>query len=272
MSLSYLSGDLDTINGKKKKRSEGGKKPKGKKRRVAKVAVAPARAAFIVVVSLNLLRMGKKLARVWTKPGGKDRLINWWRKLGGNPDKLKAAIAKGSKQTINGHEMGVVAETTIATATAILIAVAPIIKEFKAGGDEAEAKEFDDGVEKGKKDLEEDPDVEKGDATVPDGEEVGLIKGKKKKGEETKPLSLATNPLTISFFVPLVLASIHFQNPVFIWIASLVSLYCVIGAVIIPFSEFGLAGDRFAKISRRYFDVPASWYNSIINFFSHGKK
>jgi hypothetical protein len=268
MALHFLSGDAE-MNGKKKNET----KPKGgaskpKKKKVAKVALAPARASFLTVTELNLLNTGKKLARVWNAKGGKDRLIKWWTGIGGDPNKLKKAISKGSKQTISGTQMGVIGTVAISTATALLIAVAPIIKEFKAGGDDKEKSDFDSGVAQGIKDLDSNPDVTKEDQDMPEGADVALVKPK--KGGD-KVFGLHTNPISISFFLLMMIFGLQLTNPILVAISTPFALYALIGFIIIPFSEFGIAGEKFKAISRKYFDVPAQWFFSLINFFSHGK-
>ena len=275
MALHYLSGDTE-MNGKnkakkqeKKQAKKDKKAAKPKKKRVAKVALAPARASFLAVTELNLLKMGTKLARVWKADGGKDRLTKWWTGIGGNADKLKSAIAKGSKQTISGSEMGVVGATAIATATALIIAVAPIIKAFKAGGDDKEKKEFDNGIEQGKKDLADDSDVTKSDQNMPEDKDVALVK--KGSSPDSTPLGLNTNPITISFFLLMMIFSMQLQNKILVILSTPFILYAMIGFIIIPFSEFGIAGKRIQRISRKYFDVPAKWFFSLTNIFSHGK-
>ncbi len=191
MSLSYLSGD-DSIAGKKKSGGGGGSKRGGTKRtkpekkqarkrvfkKVAKVAVAPARAAFLTVVSLNALKVGTKMARVYNQDNGPATLQKFWTGFGGDFTKLKKAIAKGSKQTINADEIGVISEAVIATATPIIIALVPILKQFKAGGDKKEAKEFNDGVEEGKKTLADDDDVPKAKTSMPRNKDVGIVADK----------------------------------------------------------------------------------------------
>ncbi len=283
MSLHYLSGDIDTINGKKKKakgssggggKGKGGKQPKTKKKKVAKIALAPVRAAFLTVTSLNLLRTGTKLARVWQAPGGKDRLIKWWTgQFKGDANKLKQAIAKGSKQTINGAEMGIAVEATIAAATAALIAVSPIIKEFKAGGDKKETAEFDKGITDGKETLANDPDIEKGTAGVPEGEEVGVIKGgaKGKGANDGAVEGSMVSPIGISFKLLLMLPLWNFTNPILQVILSIVYLYALIGFfIMVPLTMFGRG--KALRIANDYFRIPASWFFSLTNIFSNGYK
>lgn len=218
MSLTYLSGD-DAEIGKSKKRGGGGssrsqkraakkaapgqkkklfskklkktkeEKKAGRKRvfkKVAKVAVAPARIAFLTVVSLNGVKLASKLARVWNKPNGKETLKKFWDSFGGDFNKLKAAIIKGSKQQISGEDqVGAVALTTaIATATPIMVALVPIIKQFKAAGSPEEASDFNDSVEQGKKDLADNEDVPKDKVSMPKNKDAGIVVDK--SGEATE--------------------------------------------------------------------------------------
>lgn len=275
MALHFLSGD-SSMNGKKKPKAAKKPKDKTKPKKVAKVALVPARAAFMAVIELNGLKLATKLERVWKAPGGKDKLTKMWLQFGGQPDKLKNAISKGSKEVI-GSQMGVVLATAIATATPILIVAAKLITEFKAGGDAKEKKDFDSGVNQGMKDLSNDPDVTKDTTNMPDGKDVALVK-KGDSPDGTTNGSLATNPGTISIIIPMLISMMHLMNPVAVVIASIITCYCMIGILVIPFSEMGIAGEKIKKISRKYFDVPASWFNRSVNFISsrisniyHGK-
>lgn len=217
MALTYLSGD---DIGKKKKSSGGGggggkkaarqqkrtgrketrqqkratktkktkaEKKAGRKRvlkKVAKVAVAPARTAFLTIARLNLLKTSSMIARVWNTPGGKEKLTKFWEGFGGDINKFKGAVSKGAKQTINADDIGVAPAAVIATATPILIALAPILKEFKAARSKKEVEEFNDGVEKGRKDLSEDDDVPKTKASMPKNKDVGIVADKNGQSSE----------------------------------------------------------------------------------------
>lgn len=278
MALYHLSGDEIGASKKKQAKKQAKKETKAKKKadkktkpkKVAKVGLAPARASTIAVVELNLLKLATKLARVWKAPGGKTKLLATWKKFGGDPAHLQKAIAKGSKQTI-GAQMGVVGATAIATATPIIIVLAKLISEFKAGGDDTEKKEFDQGVDQGVKDLANDPNVDKGDQNMPEGSDVALVKPKSGGDGGETPLGLNTNPISISFFILMMLFALRLTNPILVAISTPFALYAVIGFIVIPFSEFGIAGEKVKHISRKYFDVPARYFNSIINLFSHGK-
>lgn len=209
MSLTYLSGDFDTIGKRKSgggggggRKSGGGKRAKktktekkqGRKRvfkKVKKVAVAPARAAFLTVVRLNALKLGTFLARVWVQPNGKETLTKFWDGFGGDMTKLKQAIAKGSKQSINADDIGSAVAATIATATPIIIALAPILKQFKVAKNKKEAADFDKGVENGRKDLAEDPDVPESKVSMPKNKDAGIVADK--NGESTEDSRPAAN-------------------------------------------------------------------------------
>ena len=199
MSLSYLTGD-DIGKGKKKSSSGGGskktkpakktkeQKKAGKKRvfkKVAKVAVAPARAAFLSVCKLNLLKISTKIVRVWKQPNGKEQLTKFWTGFGGNMDAFKKAVSQGAKDKISGEKMGAVAATTvIATATPIIVALVPILKQFKAAGSPEEAQQFNDGVEDGKKALSENEDVPKSKVSMPQNKDSGIVVDKGGEAQE----------------------------------------------------------------------------------------
>lgn len=252
------------MNGKKSAKKAAKKTAKGTKpKKVAKVALVPARAAFMAVIELNGLKLATKLARVWKAPGGKDKLSKMWMQFGGQPDKLRAAIQKGSKEQI-GSQMGVVLATAIATATPILIVAAKLITEFKAGGDDKEKKDFDSGVNQGMKDLANDPDVSKDTTNMPDGKDVALVK----KGDETTNASLGTNPGTICFLI--CLFGSFFVHPVLRMIYAPFALYALIGW----FFAFEYNRDSsgwYHDLAKAYFDIPARWFHSLTNIFSHVK-
>lgn len=180
MALSYLSG-IDI--GKSKKKKDKGKKKDKTKKKVAKVTLLASRAAFLSAVTLNLLKWGTKLARIYNKPGGKEKLKAKWENFGGDFNKLKEAIAKGSKTKISGDNIGIAIEVVLATALPICIAIVPLIKEFKAGGDATEQSEFDAGMNDAEKEMASNSEFEKGNALVGSGNKVVAVKyGSKGKG------------------------------------------------------------------------------------------
>jgi hypothetical protein len=178
--LNYLQGTEDELGAKKSKAKKTAKKEKKKekksskpvkKHKVAKVAVAPARNAYLLAVSLNALGLGKKLAKGWKKDS--QRLISFWTKLGGNSSALKKAIEKGSKQTLSGEdEMGVALEVTLATALPIIVATTKILKDLGVTSPKEQSDE-QNAINQSKKDLANDESVPKGTAELPEGTESG---------------------------------------------------------------------------------------------------
>ena len=104
---------------------------KPKKRIFAKIALAPARNAFLALVALNVFNLAKKLRAADTKVPGK--LKNFWEKLGGRYQTLLNNIKKGeNKRRIMGvHDsMGVAATSgLIAAASAIIASVAKFLRD-----------------------------------------------------------------------------------------------------------------------------------------------
>lgn len=210
MALTYLSGDFDAV-GKRKKTSGGGGGGGGSKRRtggagnkrvkktkvekkqarkrvfkkVKKVAIAPARVAFLTVTRLNALKIATMMARVWNAPNGKDTLTKFWQGFGGDINKLKENIAKGSKQAINADDIGSTLAATIATATPIIVALAPIFKQFKVARTPKEAQDFDKGMEQGRKDLAEDSEVPESTVSMPKNKEAGIVADKEGNSTES---------------------------------------------------------------------------------------
>jgi hypothetical protein len=93
---------------------------------VAKVGLAPARAAFLTMVKFNILGIAKQLAQAYKiNPGKVD---NFWKGLSGNPAELKKNVSQGSKQQISG--LGAVAATVTATATPIVVKIMSLLKSL----------------------------------------------------------------------------------------------------------------------------------------------
>ena len=90
---------------------------------ILKVAAAPARGAFLALVSLNVFQLAVKLNRVWqTKP---QDLKNWWAGLGGQINKLTDAVAKGVKR--RERRMSGIGEIVSASTAALITAAAPVL-------------------------------------------------------------------------------------------------------------------------------------------------
>ena len=154
--IQYLSGVEPSELGKLFKKTKAERKERRKKigKKFKKIAVAPARSAFLLAVSLNVFKLAKRLAQGYKKDSAK--LKDFWKKLGGDEAKLKQAIEKGSKSKLTGN-LGVALEVTIATATPIIIAAVKLLKDLKSDekGDDEKDK---DGIEDLKDKLDTDDD------------------------------------------------------------------------------------------------------------------
>lgn len=142
---------------KKKMERKEGKKP----RLVAKVGLAPARNSFLTLVALNFGGLANKLATSIKKDSTKIR--KFWTKFGGDYNKLKNTVSKGSKQALNAAPAAAVA---LAAATPIIVAVNGVFKELKQSPIASTL------VNSMKKKLIESSQVEKSVANMPVGEEV----------------------------------------------------------------------------------------------------
>jgi hypothetical protein len=99
MEVTYLAGSpimvdsYDYLGRRKRGRGgRGGNRGGGLK----KIGLAPARGAFLLLVKLNVRGLATKLQQSIQK--GSDKTKAFWSKVGGNFDKLKAEINKGSKK------------------------------------------------------------------------------------------------------------------------------------------------------------------------------
>lgn len=205
MTLSFVSGT--EVGGKKSKARKEKRKEKKTQRKekrkekrkergskVAKIALAPARVAFLAVVSLNLFKIADKFKQGLQKDPGKVKAF--WKKFKGDEKKFLAAIDKGAKvKAPAGSAAGigaVSAAAAIATATPILIAAVSLLKELKIPSDEVEG-----GIDFGKEYLldDEETDLDYTDEYLPP-DKVGVSKGSataKKDKPGTKEL-MKTDP------------------------------------------------------------------------------
>ncbi len=183
MTLSFVSGT--EVSGKKSKARKAKRKEKKEQRKqkrkekgskVARIALAPARVAFLAVVSLNLFKIAEKFKTGLQKDPGKVKAF--WKKFKGDEKKFIAAIDKGAKVKAPGGSAAgigaVSAAAAIATATPILIAAVSLLKELKIPSEEVEG-----GIDFGKEYLLDDEETEKGytDEYLPP-DKVGVDKGK----------------------------------------------------------------------------------------------
>lgn len=149
-------------------------KPKEKKKIVLKIALAPARGSFLLLVGLNFMGLATKLKSAFDNRA--DETQNWWKNLGGNPNELlrkteqgakKKRIAAADVEFSSEGQIGVVATGTAAaaaTAAPILIKLAEFlsklgidVKEVSEVGKRVLAKQVKNVVEKK---LEADAQVE----------------------------------------------------------------------------------------------------------------
>lgn len=125
------------------------RKASGGGRPVRRVALAPGRGAFLLIITLNVRNLAKRLSEA-----PKEKLTALWKRLGGKPDKLFAAIDKGKgKPRILGFdefsaEIGepTTAAAAITTAAPILLAVMKFLKGIgkQEEGDTELGKELKD--------------------------------------------------------------------------------------------------------------------------------
>lgn len=166
---------------KKKKREERKDKIKKVFKKVAKVGLTPARLSFLAIVRINALKLATKLSRAYkTNP---QKVKDFWSKFGGDWEKLKEVISKGSHVALSGTASRRYASyvgdpatlTAIATATPIILALLPILKELRANGDATEEKELQEGIDLGKTELLNSTDFEKVNVKTGENFESGKI-------------------------------------------------------------------------------------------------
>lgn len=97
-----------------------------------KVVLAPNRNAFLLLVRLNVLKLAVSLKKVLLSDK-RERLLETWRKLGGNPQKLIIAINKGVRKY--ERRTGKVGEPlTIAGAVALAVPIITALAKFLPDG------------------------------------------------------------------------------------------------------------------------------------------
>jgi len=114
--------------------------PKEKKKIVLKIALAPARGSFLLLVGLNFMGIATKLDAAFKNRA--DATQNWWKNLGGNPNELLRKTQQGAKKKrllgddiefLSEGQIGEVATASavaVTTATPILIKVATFLKSI----------------------------------------------------------------------------------------------------------------------------------------------
>ena len=143
-------------------------KPKEKKKIVLKIALAPARGSFLLLVGLNFMGLATKLKNAFTNRA--DETQNWWKNLGGNPNELLRKTEQGAKKKriaaadVEFSSEGQIGVVATGTAAPILIKLAEFlsklgidVKEVSEVGKRVLAKQVKNVVEKK---LESDAQVE----------------------------------------------------------------------------------------------------------------
>jgi hypothetical protein len=139
--------------------------PKEKNKIVLKIALAPARGSFLLLVGLNFMGLATKLKNAFDNRA--DETQNWWKNLGGNPNELLRKTEQGAKKKrllgsdvefASEGQIGVVAAGTAAaaaTSAPILIKLAEFlsklgidVKEISEVGKRVLAKQVKNVVEK----------------------------------------------------------------------------------------------------------------------------
>lgn len=139
--------------------------PKEKNKIVLKIALAPARGSFLLLVGLNFMGLATKLKNAFDNRA--DETQNWWKNLGGNPNELLRKTEQGAKKKrilgsdvefASEGQVGVVATGTAAaaaTAAPILIKLAEFlsklgidVKEISEVGKRVLARQVKNVVEK----------------------------------------------------------------------------------------------------------------------------
>ena len=99
-------------------------KPKSKV--VLKIALAPARGAFLALLGLNFMGLATKLSNAFKN--SKDKVNNFWSGLGGNTNELLRKTEQGAKKKrILGYEMDQPGEIGVVSTAAFAAAAAPIL-------------------------------------------------------------------------------------------------------------------------------------------------
>jgi len=266
MALTYLSGDkkMNQVGRTKKQRQEKRAKNKAKRKAgrkgkghgVVKIAKKVARASAITLITINAFGIAKKLAKLWGKPAGKSDLTDMWtNKFGGEMDKLKTAISKGSKTSISGDcdEMGIAVEVIMATALPIIQAVRELFRRHKdvVGDDHSD---LDAGIDNGSKELNSNP-----------AEHGTIDEGGDGSDDTSKGSFFSAFGMCFWGSMQLMMIQKSFTNPILLFICSLIGTYLFFGLFLGMIYQ---SEHKWKKYISWYFDYPM---NLISNIFSYGK-
>jgi len=202
MEVRYLAGvpimlEMEEgINGKKERKARKAKRRaegKGFGQRAKKLALAPGRGAFLLLVLENVRGLATKLNKLTP-----EKRAGFWGKLGGDKKKLESAINKGKDKKpllgMNGHGsygegeyIGSVAAAGVAAAPIVIAA----IKFLKDAGIETE--DIQNFVNKIAPDAEPLGDFEATDAETKEAEAITKMRPGAKAGK-TGPLETGDAP------------------------------------------------------------------------------
>lgn len=201
--LNYLSDNTGQVGRKskaerQKARAERKKKRKERKQErkegkrpklVAKIALAPARNAYLGLVRINFLKSADKHFKAeQVNPAGARRK---WTKFGGKYDALQDVFMSGKKinaitldEVLNGVNAAPAIPALLAAATPIIIVMSQFFKESGIL-DAKEAEDYNLAIDKGKEELSKNPDFDK-DITYSDlaDNQTGIVgKDKEEPGD-----------------------------------------------------------------------------------------
>jgi hypothetical protein len=122
--------------------------PNCKGRLAAKIALSVPRRAFLLLVRINFKKLGVKIYKGLNDPNISPKIYSKWCGLGGNAALLRRTAEKAYQKAkrrgkVSGDydtdgTIGVAITTVVATASAILAALDPVLKLIKGGGEETE--------------------------------------------------------------------------------------------------------------------------------------
>lgn len=185
-------------------------------KQVAKVGLAPARAAFLALVKLNGLGIASKLAQAYKINPAK--IDNFWKSLSGNPAELKKFVSQGSKQKISG--LGSAVATATATATPIIVKLMSLLKSlgiqdpkgFIQKGAKAGIKALANRKGKGVKIEEKEVPEEQAEETQVSVEKTIPTPSETATTEETNNREVETSSSNVRTANPLPLETIQTRN------------------------------------------------------------
>jgi len=173
-----------------------------------KIALQPIRTAFLICVSANFLRLGTHLANAWNKDFTK--LNNWWvNDWGGRTDRLKEAIQRSSKVTLNGTRIGepITAATVTAAAAEASAAIASVTALLKQLGIDTDQLWNDI-----KSKVKPNSNAKQVDATSPDTETLPPVTTYSKDVIETTPTPTKDNTMLYVGGAALLGGAIYLMN------------------------------------------------------------